>query len=194
MSNINQLATSNTFSQWLTGTQELISKMNSLTDGGNASTFYANTNLALGNNVTIGGDLTVTGNIVLDSIGYDDLTVAGNTDITGYLSVTGNTTIVNTYVTYANIETANITLLTGDANTAIYANISAVSADVTATGSYANSAFLHANSSYESQNTTGVYANSGFSVANSAAIYANGAFTAANTAASDGLAFAIALG
>ena len=47
-------------------------------------------------------------------------------------------------------------------------------------GSYANSAFVKANSAYESQNTTGIYANS--------------AFTAANNASSDGLAFAIALG
>ena len=35
---------------------------------------------------------------------------------------------------------------------------------------------------------------SAYGVANSASIYANGAFTAANSAASDGLAFAIALG
>jgi len=56
------------------------------------------------------------------------------------------------------------------------------------TGTYANAAFLKANSAYDSQNTTGNYANSAFlvantpsHVANSAAIYANGAFLAANT-------------
>jgi phage-related tail fiber protein len=62
MAIIDQLATSNTFSQWLGGTQSLISKMNSLTDGGVGSTFYSNTNLAVSNNVTITGNLTV-GNI-----------------------------------------------------------------------------------------------------------------------------------
>jgi len=56
------------------------------------------------------------------------------------------------------------------------------------TGTYANAAFLKANSAYDSQNTTGTYANAAFlvantpsHVANSAAIYANGAFLAANT-------------
>jgi hypothetical protein len=57
------------------------------------------------------------------------------------------------------------------------------------TGTYANAAFLKANSAYESQNTTGDYANSAFlaantpsHVANSAALYANGAFAKANAA------------
>lgn len=50
------------------------------------------------------------------------------------------------------------------------------------TGTYANSAFLKANSAYSSQNTTGTYANSGFAVANSGASYANSAFTKANNA------------
>lgn len=63
-------------------------------------------------------------------------------------------------------------------------NTSALSA-----GSYANAAFLKANSAYDSQNTTGVYANSAFlkantppAIANSAALYANGSFAQANAA------------
>jgi hypothetical protein len=58
-----------------------------------------------------------------------------------------------------------------------------------ASGTYANAAFLMANASYGSQNTTGTYANAAFSVANtpthvanSAALYANGAFAKANAA------------
>jgi plastocyanin len=112
MPEITQLSTSNTFSQWLTGTQELISKVNSLTDGGNASIFFANTNLEVGNNLTIGGDLTVTGNIVLDNIGFNDLFVSGNVVIDEDLSVIGNTTLSNVTITYGNIDTANITILT----------------------------------------------------------------------------------
>jgi plastocyanin len=112
MPEIIQLSTSNTFSQWLTGTQELITKVNSLTDGGNAFTFFANTNVTLSNNVTIGGDLTVTGNIILDEIGFDDLYVNGNVTIANTLSVTGNSTLSNATITYGNFETANITTVT----------------------------------------------------------------------------------
>ena len=59
MSNIAQLTTANTFGQWVTGSASLITKMNSLTDGGNNSTFYANTNIEIGNNsnVIISGNL-----------------------------------------------------------------------------------------------------------------------------------------
>ena len=63
MSIISQLNTANTFSQWLTATQDLVTKTNSLIEGGGSSTFYSNTNLSVANNLTIGGDLTVSGNI-----------------------------------------------------------------------------------------------------------------------------------
>ena len=53
---ISQLNTANTFSQWLTGTQDLITRTNSLVEGGSGSIFYSNTNLSVANNLTIGGD------------------------------------------------------------------------------------------------------------------------------------------
>lgn len=74
------------------------------------------------NNVTIGGDLTVSGNIILDEIGFDDLKVNGSATIANTLTVggtsnfTGNATFVNANVT--NTLTANI--FVGSANTAIY--------------------------------------------------------------------------
>jgi hypothetical protein len=178
---ITNLTTSNTFLQWLTGTQSIISSLNSLREGGVANTYLLNTS------IEIAGDLVVGGNLTLDAIGFDDLNVAGNTVINGTLTVGGNTSLSNATITYGNFETSNVTLMVGSANTAVYANITAVSGFASVAGSYANSAFIHANSAYGSQNTTGVYANS-------AAIYANGAFIAANTAAGDSLAFAIALG
>lgn len=171
---ITNLTTSNTFLQWLTASQSVISSLNSLREGGVANTYVVNTS------IEIAGDLVVSGNLTLDAIGYDDLNVAGNTQIDGTLTVGGNTSLSNVYVTYGNFETSNVTLMVGAANTAVYANITAVSGFAASAGSYANSAFIHANSSYVD--------------ANSAAVYANGAFTAANSAASDGLAFAIALG
>lgn len=59
MPEIVQLSTSNTFGQWVASTQELISKVNSLTDGGNAFTFFANTNLALSNTLSVTGNTTL---------------------------------------------------------------------------------------------------------------------------------------
>jgi len=170
---INQLTTANTFLQWLTASQGLISGFNALREGGSGQTFTANTNIDIANNVTIGGNLTVSGNITLDAIGFDDLVVSGGATIGTTLGVTGNTTLTNATINYGNFETSNVTSFVGSANTAIYANIAIAQAAATSAGSYANS---------------------GFSTANSASIYANGAFIAANTAASDGLAFAIALG
>ena len=125
---INQLSTANTFQQWLTSSQSLISLTNNLTDGGNSSTFYANTNIA------IGGDLTVSGNIVLDAIGFDDINANGSGSFANNLTVgqqttlnvaivTGNTTLSNVYVTYSNQQTANVAKMVGMANTAVYANV-----------------------------------------------------------------------
>ncbi len=105
---ISQLNTANTFSQWLTGTQDLITRTNSLVEGGGSSTFYSNTNLSIANNVTIGGDLTVSGNIVLDAIGFDDINANGSISAANTLSVTGNTTLTNLAVS----GSANISTLT----------------------------------------------------------------------------------
>jgi plastocyanin len=105
---ISQLNTANTFSQWLTGTQDLISKVNELVEGGNNFTFYSNTNLSVANNLTIGGNLTVSGNIVLDSISFDDINSNGSASFANNLSVTGNTTLTNLAVS----GSANISTLT----------------------------------------------------------------------------------
>jgi plastocyanin len=92
---INQISTANTFQQWLIATQSLISTANSITDNP-GGTFYANTNLVLD------GDLTVTGNITLDEIGFNDLNVAGNIYASGFSfsananTKTGVTTLVVT--------------------------------------------------------------------------------------------------
>lgn len=93
---INQISTANTFQQWLIATQSLISTANNLTDnlGG---TFYANTNLV------IDGDLTVTGNITLDEIGFNDLNVAGNIYASGFsFSANANTKTGVTTLTVTN--------------------------------------------------------------------------------------------
>ena len=81
---IGQLSTANTFLQWLTASQGLITATNDLREGGSANTFLANTNIEIANNVTIGGNLTVGGNITLDSIGFNDMNVSGNLIVGGY--------------------------------------------------------------------------------------------------------------
>jgi plastocyanin len=94
---INQITTANTFQQWLIATQSIISVANNLTDGGASSTFFANTN------VQIGGDLTVTGNITLEAVGYDNLEVSGD------LNVAGNTTVNNIFASGAGFsQNANV--------------------------------------------------------------------------------------
>jgi len=206
MSNtIINLTTSNTFLQWLTASQAIISRHNLLSEGGSGQTFLANTNLEIQNNVKVKGDLEVSGNLTLDAVGFDDLIVAGRGQFGTTLDVSGNTNLGSfTTINYGNFPTANIVILTGQANTAIYANItSLLSAGITANAAFnhansgfvhANSGFVHANSAFRSQNTSGSYANSAFSTANISFVKANSAFDAANSAAAAAVAFAIALG
>lgn len=173
----------------------------------NVTTLNVSTTGYIAGDLEVGGNVTVSGNIILDSIGFDDIiangsiAAANNLTVGGFTIITGNTTLSNVTATYGNFSTANITLLTGSANTALYANIATISGYATSAGSYANSAFdkanaafIQANSAYNAQNTTGVYANSSFTAANSSGTYANSAFAQANTALDNAVALAIALG
>ena len=149
---IDQISTANTFEEWLTTTSTLVAVANNLTNntsGGfvmNSSIFIEGTsaslnvrtlaninqltvntisilggsvngnltsanvtnNLYVGQDAFIYGNLTISGNVTLDTIGFDDLSVAGSV----------NSTNLNT-------STANITMLTGTSNTAIYGTITA---------------------------------------------------------------------
>ncbi len=134
------VTTANTFQQWLISSQDLITTANNLTDGGGAKTFYANTNIVVGNNLTvvgntaitgnttITGDLTVTGNITLDSLGFDDLAVNGSVTIANTLTVTG----ISTFTGVATMANANVAILSGTSNTAIYTYIASVEASALA--------------------------------------------------------------
>lgn len=75
---------------------------------GNLNTVNVTSNLYVGQDTYIYGNLIISGNVTLDSLGFDDLSVAGSV----------NSTNLNT-------STANITLLTGTSNTAIYSTITA---------------------------------------------------------------------
>ena len=110
---VSYVNTANTFQQWLIATQDLITVANNLTDN-IAGTFYANTNLVVGNTLnvvgdtTISGNLTVSGNITLDALGFDDLAVNGSATIANTLSVTGAATLSNTLAVTANTTLSNV--------------------------------------------------------------------------------------
>jgi hypothetical protein len=58
-------------------------------------------------NANIIGDLTVTGNLILDDIGFDDLTVAGNGTFGNTLTVVGATSLSNLTLS-GNVQTLNV--------------------------------------------------------------------------------------
>ena len=72
MAIIRNITTGNTFQQHVTTTAETVQKLNHLTDGTVNDKFYANTD------VVVDGNLDVTGNISLDAVGFDNLTMNGN--------------------------------------------------------------------------------------------------------------------
>lgn len=91
---------------------------------GNVATMNVTNNGYIGGDLFVYGNVRVSGNLTLDEIGFDDLLVSGSANIVGNVVIGGNTTMSNTTINYGNLSTANVVLLQGDANTAIYANIS----------------------------------------------------------------------
>jgi len=160
----------------------------------NVTTLNVSTSGYIGGDLQVDGNVTVSGNIILDSIGFDDIIANGSIEVGNNLTVSKNTTLANVTATYGNFSTANVTILTGSANTALYNNIAISQAFATSAGSYANSAFLQANTPSYTANSGSAYANSAFVSANSGAGYANSAFTAANNAIDTSIALSIALG
>ena len=86
---------------------------------------FVDGNTRVTGNTTIIGDLTVSGNITLDTIGFDDLSVAGSATVANTLSVTKDTTLG------ANLSIAN--------NVTIGGNVATLRVTTTADiGSHAN--------------------------------------------------------
>ena len=86
---------------------------------------FVDGNTRVTGNTTIIGDLTVSGNITLDTIGFDDLSVAGSATVANTLSVTKDTTLG------ANLSVAN--------NVTIGGNVATLRVTTTADiGSHAN--------------------------------------------------------
>jgi len=136
---------------------------------------FIGSDLTVYGSTLISGDLTVSGNITLDTIGFDDLNVSGSGSFANTLSVTGNSTFSNANVT--SVLTANIARITTAEITS--ANIS------TTTGTIASANITSANITSANVVTFIGTANTAIYAAISAA---------ANTALDGSVALAIALG
>ena len=121
MSAIDRVTTSNTFYQWMSSTDAVIGTVNLLTDG-NGSTFISNSNIDVNGYLNVASDLRVTGNVIvsgnitLDEIGFDDISIAGSANISNTLYVSGVSTLAN----------AEVAVLSGAANTKVYNSIAAI--------------------------------------------------------------------
>lgn len=128
MAEFQQITLTNTFSQWVTTTQRLVGYTNYLLvdpiwDNG-TSTLYSNTNISVGNNVTVLGDVTITGTLVLDETNYNDLYVAGNLSVgetliadglnTSNLIVSNNLGITSTNLSVGIVEVQNSVSVDGN--------------------------------------------------------------------------------
>jgi hypothetical protein len=136
---------------------------------------FIGSDLTVYGSTLISGDLTVSGNITLDTIGFDDLNVSGSGSFANTLSVTGNSTFSNANVT--SVLTANIARITT-------ANITSANISTT-TGTIASANITSANITSANVVTFIGTANTAIYAAISAA---------ANTAADGSVALAIALG
>jgi len=103
---INRLATGNTFQQWVVTTQRVSTYLNQVTDGTIADV-YSNTNISVGEDLHVNGNVLVTGTFVLDEIDYDDLRVEGNLSVNNTITA-ANAEFGNLVVT-GNIQTVNVT-------------------------------------------------------------------------------------
>jgi len=100
-----RLSTSNTFLQWVTEKQKIVTFVNKLTNG--YDTIYANTNINVGEDLHVNGNVLVTGTFILDEIDFDDLTIAGNLTVgVGTTAANGNFTNL---VLNNNVATLNVT-------------------------------------------------------------------------------------
>lgn len=159
---INQISTSNTFSNWLNATQALIDKYNYFEVASNTVLTTANIVYATSNN------MNAQSNVVNSNT---HLVVSLSTDVNNKsASVNAQTSLV--------LSTSN--------NLHIYVNstystVNSVSIAVNANFSRTNSSFLHANSGFNHANGAYLKANGGFNHANGAFIHANGAYVHINS-------------
>jgi hypothetical protein len=164
---------------------------------GNVASVNVTNRLFVGGDSFIYGNLTISGNVTLDAVGFDDLEVSGSANIANSVRIGQNLTVSGATSLAGNLVVGNLSVtqaFTGAPNTAIYNYIAQVRTEATSAGTYANGAFIHANSSYFHSNSGFNQANSSYNSANAAFVHANSSFIQANAASDQAVAFAIALG
>jgi hypothetical protein len=157
-------------------------------------------------------DYVITADVGTDDKNYIDLGLAGSTDtdailtsilpLDGYLYVQGNTAtgtggnlIIGTTTTGRTVnivagggssDKVQVKISTNGVNLVAkpltFADGSTQNTSMDSAGTFANGAFVKANSGYTKANSAGLYANGAFDTANSASLYANGAFVSSNSA------------
>jgi hypothetical protein len=115
---IQTLSTSNTFLQWITETQKLVFVVNQFTDGVLDPTNYSNTNIRIGNSLSVSDNLNVSG--ILDVRDVENLYVSGNVDVVG--TVDSNDSIFTNLSILNNVFSLNTTTL----NVGTEANLNAL--------------------------------------------------------------------
>jgi len=158
--------------------------VNTKLDGNNAAAFV-NSLQVQGGGLTVNGNFTLTGTTVYASNTFQ-LSTGVTSGVTSYIQVARGTSGANGALRW---NEPSLYWETLDVTGNIYSRIITENYLANQTGSSANSAFLKANSAYDSQNVTGTYANSAYTQANSAyaqansaSLYANGAFIQSNAA------------
>ena len=151
---IQQIALSNTFQQWILATHQSSVKLNDLTLGTHGVE-YSNTNISVGENVTVNGNVNIAGVLILDTFEPSNVTVSSalnieNTNVFVTNLVSTDVTVINDLIVLGgaslgtiqtlDIANANITTLVGEARDQIYETINASTAAVTVAANV--SAFL----------------------------------------------------
>jgi hypothetical protein len=159
-------------------------------------------------------DHVITADVGTDEKNYIDLGLAGSTDtdatytsilpLDGYLYVQGNTATgtggnliigtttagrtVNIIAGGPGSDKLQVKISTDGVNLVAkplkFADGSSQNTSMDSAGTFANGAFVKANSGFTLANSASLYANGAFDTANSASVFANGAFGASNSASS----------
>ena len=151
----------NTFDEWRTVTNQVISFVNDI-DGGNLTKFYSNTAV-----------LTVTENVARGGKNFITLNVSSNVLDTSTLNVATANAVNIVFASLAN-TVARVVIVSNDANS--------INAVANAGIIQANTARIHANAAFFQANAAFVQANTTRDVANLVFVQANAAFVQANTA------------
>jgi len=155
---------------------------------------FVGQNLRVYGSTTIDGDLVVSGNLTLDALGFDDLSVAGSGSFGNTLSVIGTTTLSNVVVT-GNVATLNVT------NQANFGSNVRIDGDLLVSGNITLDEIgfddLIVSGSASIANNLVVLGSSNLAVANVGSLTGaanNLLFTAITEAREEAVAFSIALG